>query len=184
MRARDVLAVAVLSAAMLWPAATASAGGGCYGPATHGEGDTVAMAEACFGPSVLTVDPGTDVRFVNKDAITHNVSAMGWSSPGDLSEGDSFTTTFQEEGTFPYACMYHAGMSGAVVVGDGQGPGSGELLEVGSISDSSPAAATTRTAASRPSEASSGGDWALAGGIGLVIGAGLMALIRRRQPQA
>jgi hypothetical protein len=139
------------------------------------------MAEACFGPSVLTVAPGTEVRFVNKDPIIHNVTAMGWSSSGDLSEGDSFTATFEEEGTFPYACMYHPGMSGAVVVGDGQGPGSGELLEVGTISDASPAASATD--ASEPPAASPIVGWTIAGGIGLLLGAGISALVRRRQPQ-
>ena len=118
--------VLALATAALWPASAAVAGGGCHrSEGTQGEGDTVEMAKMCFTPSVLSVDPGTEVTFVNRDPITHNVSATGWGSTRDLELGEGFTATFDEEGTYPYACMYHYGMTGAIVVGDGEGPASG-----------------------------------------------------------
>ncbi|MGH2709757.1 MAG: cupredoxin domain-containing protein [Actinomycetota bacterium] len=181
-RTGRLLVVLGLASAAAWPAVSATGGGGCHGPTTEGTGDTVAMVMACFGPSVLRVDPGAEVRFVNKDAMTHNVSAAGWGSEGDLGEGDGFTATFDEEGTFPYACMYHYGMTGAIVVGDGAGPASGKTIGVDTI-DQTPVAAADAIA-TEPSEKSRALGWAIAGGTGLLVGAGVTGLIRRRRVRA
>jgi plastocyanin len=176
-----LLVVLVLATAALWPAAIAAAGGGCHGRSTQGSGDTVAMTKACFTPSVLRVDPGTEVTFVNKDPITHNVSASEWGSNGDLYEGDRFAVTFDREGTFPYACMYHYGMTGAVVVGDGTGPASGDPIEVGSVVDSTPLAKdrAARVSSATPEDSGPVGWTVAAGGTGLVIGAALARMILR-----
>lgn len=111
--------VAGAAAALMGPWATpALAGGGCHSATTQGEGDRVEMAKACFSPSVLRTDPGTEVTFVNRDPVVHNVSASEWGYFGDLNRGDDFTATFSEPGVYPFACTYHPGMVGAVVVGD------------------------------------------------------------------
>lgn len=170
-RSRTLVVVLALAAAALWPAATAVAGGGCYGGASQGEGDSVAMTKLCFTPSVLRVDPGTEVTFVNKDPATHNISATGWGTDQDMEQGDSFTATFAEEGTFPYACMYHYGMTGAIVVGDGTGPASGVPIEVGSVTDVLPVSQQADSATSRPAESSRVLGWTVAAGIGLLVGA-------------
>jgi hypothetical protein len=39
--------------------------------------------------------------------------------------GDAYTATFDEAGIYPFACSYHPGMTGAIVVGDGKGAGNG-----------------------------------------------------------
>ena len=36
--------------------------------------------------------------------------------------GEKVSYTFSEEGVFPYVCILHPGMIGAIVVGDGIGP--------------------------------------------------------------
>ena len=59
--------------ALVLPASAALAGGGCHTGATQGEGDTVEFKDACFTPSILQVDPGDSVTFVNLDEMTHNV---------------------------------------------------------------------------------------------------------------
>jgi plastocyanin len=183
-RASGLVVVLVLAAAIVWPASTAMAGAGCHGAgATQGEGDTVEMVKACFTPSVLQVEPGTEVTFLNSDPATHNISATGWGSDQDLEEGDSFTAIFDEEGTFPYACMYHFGMTGAIVVGDGTGPASGASVEVGSVRDLLPLsqerADTVTSEASETSDSSPIAGWTLAAGIGLLVGAGAMRFLRR-----
>jgi plastocyanin len=174
---RGFIVASALAAAVLWPAVPASAGGGCHSSATEGTGDTVAMAMMCFGPTVLRVDPGTEVRFVNKDAMTHNVSATGWGSDGDMGEGDSFKATFDEKGTFPYACMYHYGMTGAIVVGDGDGPAPAIPTQTGSVVESTPVS-DERAAALQPARSGIVG-WTIAGAIGLILGMGLTGLLRR-----
>ena len=77
-----VLAATFLAALAL--PAVAIAGGGCHDGATTGEGDIVEMKDACFRPSTLQIDPGDTVTFVNRDAMTHNVTAMGWGQFEDI----------------------------------------------------------------------------------------------------
>jgi plastocyanin len=178
-----VLALGFASVA-LWPA-TAVAGGGCYGPSTQGEGATVEMSKLCFSPGVLHTDPGTEVTFVNQDPLVHNVSANGWGSEDDLRKGESFTATFQKDGIYPFACSYHYGMSGAVVVGDGMGAGSGRSIEVTPVSDGIEYQPPEQVALEQaggdrtPPEGSRLAGWTLAGLVGLVIGAGLILMFRR-----
>ena len=176
---RVVLVVASMLV-LSWPAIPAGAGGGgCHEESTEGTGDTVHMAAACFTPSVLRVEPGTEVTFVNKDMAVHNVTSPTFYSEGDLREGDAFRAVFEEEGTYPYACMYHFGMTGAVVVGDGTGSGgsvkAGKTADLAELADKEPVARSQA-----PAETSSATGYAIAGGIGLLAGAGFGALRRRR----
>ena len=57
---------AAFLAVLIVPVAPAAAGGGCHQGVTHGDGDTVEMVDACFTPTILTVDPGETVT-VNTD---------------------------------------------------------------------------------------------------------------------
>ena len=113
------------------------AGGGCHSGVTEndatGEKDaTVRMVDACFTATVTTVDPGAPVTFANTDlGVTHNVGGNQWGHFEDMIEGDAFTVTFDEPGVYPFACNYHPGMTGAIVVGNGKGiTGSGESISV------------------------------------------------------
>jgi plastocyanin len=182
---RGVLVAAMVIGSTMW-AFPASAGGGCHGGATQGEGDEVAMSKACFTPSVLRVNPGTEVTFVNKDPVVHNVSATGWGYLEDMAEGEAFTATFDEPGVYPYACTYHAGMTGAIVVGDGTGAGSGELVTVepltGVAASSSEASEATAPVAA-PAEGTSAVAWAV-GAVGFILGAASALLLRRRRTVA
>ena len=174
-RARELLLIVGLTCGALWPAANATAGGGCHSNPTQGSGDTVAMSKMCFTPSVLHVDTGTEVTFHNKDPMPHNVSAE-WGTAQDLKVGDTFSATFPQEGTFPYACTYHFGMTGAIVVGDGNGPATGGVVETGSI-DTTPV--SQERATSPRAEGSGVLGWTIAGAIGLVLGASVTSLLRR-----
>jgi plastocyanin len=166
-----LLVVPVFSLGLLLPS-PALAGGGCHAGLTEGEGDTVAMSKACFRPGILRVDPGAQIRFVNKDPLAHNVTANGWGFFEDMEEGDAFRATFGESGIYPFACTYHPGMTGAIVVGDGIGAGSGELVRV-----YEEASTTARPASSTEG---SGLGWLAAGAGGVLLGVGVMLLIRRR----
>jgi plastocyanin len=176
---RILLMLASAGAAVLGPwAVPATAGGGCHAGLTQGKGDTVEMAKMCFTPSVLQVEPGTEVTFTNLDPLAHNVNANGWGYFEDMRRGDSFTATFADEGTYPFACSYHLGMTGAVVVGDGSGVGSGATVSVsssGPIEEAQPRASAPTTATS------SATGWIAGGLIGILVGAGVgLALGRRR----
>lgn len=150
----------------------ALAGGGCHAPATQADGTgqeaaTVRLIDACFKASVTTVDPGTAITFVNDDWTTHNVGGNAWGNFDDMREGDAFTMTFADPGIYPFACTYHPGMTGAIVVGDGTGAGSGSAITVDPVDPASePAAPVTARAGGVPF-----GVAAAIGAIALAIGA-------------
>ena len=86
--------VAAFLAVLIVPVAPAAAGGGCHQGVTQGNGDTVEMVDACFTPTILTVDPGETVTFVNTDPMAHNVTSNVWGYFEEMNEGDAFTATF------------------------------------------------------------------------------------------
>ena len=160
----------------------ALAGGGCHSGVTEndatGEKDaTVEMVGACFNATVTTVDPGTPVTFVNTDlGITHNVGGNQWGHFEDMIEGDAFTATFDEAGVYPFACNYHPGMTGAIVVsGDGTDAGGAESITVEPFE---PAAKSVGTVAAAPEGAPIGVVIGV-GVIGLMLGAGIAVGVAR-----
>jgi plastocyanin len=97
-----------------------------------------------FRPSPLTVQVGTEVVWTSDGQNPHTVTADDGSfGSGNLDNGDTFSTTFDEPGSFAYYCEIHggpggSGMSGVVVVqaasggrGD-QDSGEGGLAQTGS----------------------------------------------------
>lgn len=84
---------------------------------TPSSGDAVVMDGIAFEPGTLTVPVGTEVTWTNQEDLTHTTSSEDdvWDS-GDLEQGDEFSHTFEEAGTFPYICQIHSGMTGEVVV--------------------------------------------------------------------
>jgi plastocyanin len=103
------------------------AGGGCHRGyqegQTEGTGTTVEMRGNCFTPTVLRVAPGTEVTFVNRDSVYHRVDGVGWSGEREIHAGEQVSRRFDAQGVYPFSCMVHMGMTGAIVVGDGQGEG-------------------------------------------------------------
>lgn len=120
-----VLALTVLTLALsVGPATVANAGGGahCDPMFTDAKTDVVRLAKNCFIPTIARVDPGTKVSFANEDGIPHTVTGAVFVFGGmdEFSTGER-SFRFAEEGIYPYVCILHPGMAGAVVVGDGKG---------------------------------------------------------------
>jgi plastocyanin len=70
-----------------------------------------------FGPKQLTIQAGTRVTFTNHDDIPHSIVVLGHdihSKP--LDTDDSFTTEFDQPGTYNYICGLHPQMHGTIVV--------------------------------------------------------------------
>lgn len=173
---------AVVAAIAAAPPARAGGGGHCppddYALRARGNAATVALEQACFKPRVLFVDPGTEVTFVNRDGMLHNIAGpSGTFAYGfqNLRPGRSKTFLLQDEGVFPYMCYLHPGMAGAIVVGDGaSGP-----IAVGAAAMS----ATSADSATRLEKASSTPPLLLGLGIATVLLTGAIgALARRRAP--
>jgi hypothetical protein len=122
------------------------------------------MEGMCFLPGVLTVDPGTNVRFTNYDDIAHVVVGTGWGAAAAIAPGEALEHRFLATGTYAYSCYLHPGMNGAIVVG-----------QAAATPGSAPAGtAPAPTALASSSTASGGIDFrllALGGLAGAVFGA-------------
>jgi hypothetical protein len=135
----------------------------------------------CLTPTLLRVQPGETVTFVNRDDYRHMVSGSGyaWSSDGYMKASEAFTATFRIDGVYPYQCFLHPGMAGAVIVGDAAGLGAADRggvfvapLDVGE--EPLPEVVyVTRAPEPGAASTSSGSPVALVGGIlvGVAIGA-------------
>lgn len=104
----------------------AVAGGGCVpvdAAHTKDSGTAIAIKGCKFSPVVLSAPLGATVTWTHReDHPPHNIYGLGWGmSPGQLLEPRAaFTATFDKPGIYPYQCSLHPGMSGVVLVGDGQ----------------------------------------------------------------
>jgi plastocyanin len=160
----------------------ALAGGGCHGGVTQNDATgekvaTVRLIDSCFSASVTTVDPGTPITFVHADiGVTHNVGGNQWGHFDDMIEGDAFTVTFDGAGVYPFACQYHPGMTGAIVVGDGDGAGNGAGIKVEPFEASAPQTVTRVVA---QEEGLPAGLVVAAGVVGLALGAAVAFGLKR-----
>jgi plastocyanin len=109
-------------------AGPAGAGGGCHAGIVDsattarltGASGTAVIEDCAFKPTVLYVDEGAEVTWVNKDIFDHTVTGANfeWGSEAFLAKGDTIKQTFKDEGVYPFFCLLHPGMVGTVVVGD------------------------------------------------------------------
>jgi plastocyanin len=77
----------------------------------------VKIAGFAFDPSSVTVKTGATVTWTNQDSAKHTVVADDNSfTSGDLNQGDSFSFTFSQSGTFSYHCGVHTNMKGTIIV--------------------------------------------------------------------
>lgn len=131
--------MAVVAGAALWGGSgIAFAGGGCHQVPTASRGNTVDVTDLCFVSTVLYVKPGTDVTWTNRDSMTHVVVGVGdmWGDPNiSLLQGDTVSYRFDQDGVFPYSCLIHPGMVGAIVVGDGVGTALAGVVPVAATED-------------------------------------------------
>jgi predicted lipoprotein with Yx(FWY)xxD motif len=75
----------------------------------------VSIVDFSYGDP-LTVPIGTTVEWTNEDSAPHTVTADGAFDSGNMNQGDTWSFTFTEAGTFDYTCTYHPMMLGQVIV--------------------------------------------------------------------
>lgn len=93
-------------------------------PNIYAQTDTVIMYDNDFKPATLTIRPGQKVVWFNKSKMDHtstsgtNCSKDGKWNSGYISEGQTYTYTFNTEGTYNYYCIPHciSGMKGVIIV--------------------------------------------------------------------
>ena len=83
---------------------------------------TVNMDKFQFKGSSVTIQQGWTVEWINKEAPRHTATGDDDSfNSGTMSQGDTFTFTFNKTGRFPYYCRFHGdnggvGMAGTIIV--------------------------------------------------------------------
>ena len=124
----SVLAVFVLAACGSQANSEGVYGGGGSSPAPSPAGGTggssgkqVTISNFAFSPEKLTVEAGTTVTWTNQDGAPHNVTSTDGPGvdaattstfdSGSLSQGDTFSFTFDKPGTYYYECTIHASMA-------------------------------------------------------------------------
>jgi|GEM_PF-1521141 len=78
----------------------------------------ISIKNFSFNPSTLNVDKGTTIVWTNNDQVPHNVVGDNFAS-GTLNPGDSYSYTFDADGSFAYQCTFHPQMAGTIIVGNG-----------------------------------------------------------------
>lgn len=102
--------------------------------------------EYYFDPVGLAVEPGTTVEWSNRSGEHSSTAyedripseAAAWDSELLSEEGETFSHTFDAEGTYDYFCTPHQalGMVGRIVVGEPGGPAEEDMPPDGEVPDS------------------------------------------------
>jgi plastocyanin len=78
---------------------------------------TVDIKDFAFVAADVHVAVGGTVTWTNSDSQQHTATGAGTFDTGAIKPGESRTVTFDEAGSFPYACSFHPFMTGTVSVG-------------------------------------------------------------------
>ena len=80
-------------------------------------GTVVHITSAGYDPVWLNVPAGSDVTWVNQDAVTHTVTANDGSfNSGDIPAGGTYGQKFTVIDDYAYHCQYHPNEKGMVDV--------------------------------------------------------------------
>ncbi len=84
----------------------------------------VTIQNFAFNPASVTLSRGSTVTWTNQDSTAHQIINDATAAAGQgqlfesnpLSQGQSYSFTFQQAGTFPYHCNIHPSMKGTIIV--------------------------------------------------------------------
>ena len=76
---------------------------------------TISIKNFVFSPATITIAKGTIVTWVNNDSAPHQIKSDSFES-AILNQGQSFSFTFNQTGSFNYICSIHPSMSGNITV--------------------------------------------------------------------
>lgn len=88
------------------------------GSAPTGDAVAIEITGFEFIEGEVTITAGTTVTWTNNDGFDHTIAFADGVFPESptLGEGDTFSLTFAEPGTYPYVCGIHPRMTGTIVV--------------------------------------------------------------------
>ena len=79
----------------------------------------VVIQNYTFSPTVITIEKGTSVIWTNLDITSHSIigdSTAANIQSGALSEGGTFSYSFDEPGEYIYHCGEHSNTFGKIIV--------------------------------------------------------------------
>jgi plastocyanin len=78
----------------------------------------IAISNFAFSPSTLSINKGDTVVWINKDSASHTVTSDSGNeiASGSLSNGQTFSHTFNTAGSFDYHCAIHPSMKANIIV--------------------------------------------------------------------
>lgn len=89
-------------------------------PALAPEEHVVEMRDLAFADAVVRAAPGDTIRWVNRDIVSHTVTADDGSfDSGEVPPGGEFVWVVEGDGPISYICLYHPTMTGRVEVSGG-----------------------------------------------------------------
>ena len=95
---------------------------GCTQSTPPPSGNAVNIQNFAFNPQTITVSAGSTVTWTNLDSVQHQIAAdsgqaaiADFSSP-DMTQGSTYSYTFNTAGTWTYHCSIHPSMKGTVIV--------------------------------------------------------------------
>jgi plastocyanin len=85
-------------------------------PQAAGKVQVITIANMAFGPAPAGLRVGDTVEWVNADIFRHSATAGDKSFDLDLPPKGRARLVLRRAGTVAYACRFHPGMSGRLVV--------------------------------------------------------------------
>jgi plastocyanin len=76
---------------------------------------SVQIKDFTFTPKTIEIKKGGTITWINKDSAEHTVKFISFNS-GNMSQGGTFSHTFDKIGSFTYICGNHTYMSGTIIV--------------------------------------------------------------------
>lgn len=76
---------------------------------------SVNIKNNAFSPQSVTIKAGDTVTWTNQDSVQHNVDFESFKSDL-LSQGQTYSHTFDTPGSYSYDCDVHPFMKGTVIV--------------------------------------------------------------------
>jgi plastocyanin len=86
--------------------------------APAGDRANVRIVDFGFNPREVHVVAGGTVAWTHQGELPHTVTFEDGTDSGALGPGGEYERTFEEAGTYAYACRIHPTMTGTVTVGD------------------------------------------------------------------
>lgn len=118
LRMRALVGATSLCAVLLPAALVSSPAGAATKSHAGGAVTTIIIKNFAFSPSRVTVKPGSKIKVINKDGVTHTLTSLSNKfNTGDVNPGQTKTFTAPTKpGHYPYRCNIHQFMTGMLTV--------------------------------------------------------------------